>query len=122
MEQRQRQITQLTRADEVTWMVTEFFFLSFSLLLRIIWILLCFQILRLIFRCWKIRTFIDFLRRMRCWKQLNRLIWRGPYIPKDISATVLILLPQVSHARQLGDYRPIILGNFSIKDISYTIG
>lgn len=25
-EQRQRQITQLTRADEVTWMVTEFFF------------------------------------------------------------------------------------------------
>lgn len=44
--------------------------------------------------------------------------FKGAYIPDEISATTLILIPKVPAARQLGDFRPISLGNFSGKIIS----
>lgn len=44
--------------------------------------------------------------------------FKGAYIPDEISATTLILLPKVPVARQLGNFRPISLENFSGKIIS----
>lgn len=38
--------------------------------------------------------------------------FQGSYIPKEISSITLALLPKVEHARNMGDFRPISLGNF----------
>lgn len=45
-------------------------------------------------------------------------LFQGAYIPKKISSTTLMLLPKVEHARNMSDFRPISLGNFSGKIIS----
>lgn len=45
-------------------------------------------------------------------------LFQGEYIPKEISSTTLMLLPKVEHARNMSDFRPISLGNFSGKIIS----
>lgn len=44
--------------------------------------------------------------------------FRGAYNPKEINSTTLVLISKVPEARQLGDFRPISLGNFSGKIIS----
>lgn len=44
--------------------------------------------------------------------------FKGAYIPKEISSTTLVLIPKTHAPRQLGEYRPISLGNFSGKIIS----
>lgn len=60
--------------------------------------------------CWDIihanmyRFIVDFFKRA--------------YIPKEVSATTLILIPKIPDARTLGDFRPISLRNFSGKIIS----
>lgn len=42
----------------------------------------------------------------------------GAYIPKEVNSTTLVLIPKVEHARNIGDFRPISLRNFSGKIIS----
>lgn len=44
--------------------------------------------------------------------------FEGSYIPKEISSTTLVLLPKVEHARNMGDFCPISLGNFCRKIVS----
>lgn len=44
--------------------------------------------------------------------------FKGSYIPKEIAATTLVLIPKVHEARQLDDYRPINLGSYCGKIIS----
>lgn len=44
--------------------------------------------------------------------------FKGAYLPRDISITTLVLLPKTNNPRQLGDLRPISLGNFCGKIIS----
>lgn len=45
-------------------------------------------------------------------------LFKGAYTPREIATTTLVLIPNIHEARQLGDYRPISLGNFSGKIIS----
>lgn len=60
-----------------------------------------------------------------CWDIIHADMYRfivdffkGAYIPKEVSATTLILIPKIPCARTLGDFRPISLRNFSGKIIS----
>lgn len=44
--------------------------------------------------------------------------FKGAYLPRDISATTLVLIPKTQNAPHIGDFCPISLGNFSRKIIS----
>lgn len=44
--------------------------------------------------------------------------FKGAYIPQEVSATTLILIPKTNEPRQLGDFMPISLRNFSGNIIS----
>lgn len=44
--------------------------------------------------------------------------FKGAYNPKEITTTILILIPKIPAARKLRDFRPTSLGNFSGKIIS----
>lgn len=44
--------------------------------------------------------------------------FKGAYVSREISASILILIPKISEARHLGDFRSISLGNLSAKFIS----
>lgn len=60
-----------------------------------------------------------------CWEIIQADVYafivdffKGAYLPRPISATTLVLLPKMNAPRQLGEYRPISLSNFSGKIIS----
>lgn len=44
--------------------------------------------------------------------------FKGTYLPRDISATTLVLILKTQNAPHVGDFCPITLGNFSGKIIS----
>lgn len=44
--------------------------------------------------------------------------FKGVYLPRDISATTLVLILKTHNAPHVGDFYPISLGNFSGKIIS----
>lgn len=63
-----------------------------------------------------------------CWEIIKsdvcavvKYFFLGSYIPKEISSTILVLLPKVDHGSSMGDFRPISLGNFSGKIISKSL-
>lgn len=58
-----------------------------------------------------------------CWSIIQKDVmafvydfFKGAYCPSDISRTTLVLIPKTANTRQLGDFRPIGLGNFCGKN------